>query len=111
MNAAQCRMARAALQLGVRELAETAKVSPTTISKLERGEELYPRTIAAIRAALEAAGVEFIEQNGGGAGVRLRKGGAPHVTDPGTGLRSVGPESEVRGGPEAPEKPEIETDD
>jgi transcriptional regulator with XRE-family HTH domain len=66
-------MARAALQLGVRELAATADVSPTTITRLERGEDLYPRTVAAIRAALEAAGVEFIEENGGGPGVRLRK--------------------------------------
>ncbi len=72
MNAAQCRMARAALQLGVREVAEAARVSPTTVSKLERGEILYTRTIDAIREALEAAGVEFIEQNGGGPGVRLR---------------------------------------
>lgn len=73
MNAAQCRMARAALQIGVRELAEMARVSPTTISKLERGEALYPRTVDAIRAALEAAGVEFIPQNGGGVGVRLKE--------------------------------------
>jgi transcriptional regulator with XRE-family HTH domain len=73
MNAAQCRMARAALRLPVRELADAAGVSPTTVSKLERDEDdLHPRTIAAIRAALEAAGVEFIEQNGGGPGVRLR---------------------------------------
>jgi hypothetical protein len=34
----------------------------------------YPNNLAAIRAALEAAGVEFIPENGGGAGVRLRKG-------------------------------------
>ena len=74
MNAAQCRMARAALQLGVRELAETARVSPTTITRVERGEALYPRTLEAIRAALEAAGVEFIPQNGGGVGVRLKAG-------------------------------------
>jgi transcriptional regulator with XRE-family HTH domain len=66
-------MARAALQLGVRDLAEAAGVSPTTVTRLERGDALYERTVAAIRAALEAAGVEFIEQNGGGAGVRLRK--------------------------------------
>lgn len=72
LNAAQCRMARAALQIGVREMAELAKVSPTTITRLERGESLYPRTVEAIRAALEAAGIEFIEQNGGGPGVRLR---------------------------------------
>lgn len=67
-------MARAALQLGVRELAVLAKVSPTTVSKLEAGEELKPRTVDAIRAALEAAGVEFIERNGGGPGVRLKSG-------------------------------------
>ena len=65
-------MARAALQLGVRELAAAAKVSPTTITRLERGEGAYPRTLAAIRAALESAGLEFITENGGGAGVRLR---------------------------------------
>ena len=73
MNAAQCKMARAALDLGVRELAELAKVSPDTIARLERGEELRERTIAAIRAALESAGVIFVEENGDGPGVRLRK--------------------------------------
>jgi transcriptional regulator with XRE-family HTH domain len=64
-------MARAALQLGVRELAEAADVSPTTITRLERGESLYPRTVEAIRAALEAAGVEFTD--GEAPGVRLRR--------------------------------------
>ncbi len=73
MNAAQCRMARAALQLGVRELADAAKVSPSTITRLEAGEELKDRTVDAIRAALETAGVEFIAENGGGPGVRLKK--------------------------------------
>jgi transcriptional regulator with XRE-family HTH domain len=73
MTSEQCRMARAALNLGVRELATAAAVSTNTITRLERGDALYPRTIAAIRAALEAAGVEFIAENGGGAGVRLRK--------------------------------------
>jgi transcriptional regulator with XRE-family HTH domain len=67
-------MARAALNLGVRELADAAEVSTNTITRLERGETLYPRTLAAIRVALESAGVEFIPENGGGAGVRLRKG-------------------------------------
>lgn len=73
MNAAQSRMARAATGLGVRDLATAAGVSPNTVARLERGEELRPATIAAIRAALEAAGVDFIEENGGGPGVRLRK--------------------------------------
>jgi transcriptional regulator with XRE-family HTH domain len=69
-------MARVATGLGIRDLAELADVSPNTISRLERGEELRPGTIEAIRAALEAAGVEFIAENGGGAGVRLAKPGS-----------------------------------
>lgn len=72
MDPAQCRMARAALQLGVRELAAIARVAPATIARLERGDSLYPRTVEAIRAALEAAGIEFIPENGGGVGVRLK---------------------------------------
>jgi transcriptional regulator with XRE-family HTH domain len=70
-------MARAAVQMDVRGLAERAGVSPTTITRLERGESLYPRTVEAIQAALEAAGVQFIPENGGGAGVRLRKAETP----------------------------------
>jgi len=69
----QSKMARAALGWGVRDLAAAAKVSPDTIARLERGETLYARTVDAIREALESAGVEFIPENGGGAGVRLRK--------------------------------------
>lgn len=61
-------MARAALGLGVRDLAKIASVSVDTISRLERGEELMPRTVTAIRTALESAGVEFIN----GTGVKLR---------------------------------------
>jgi transcriptional regulator with XRE-family HTH domain len=65
-------MARAALGLGVRELAERAKVSPDTVARLERGEELKERTVDAIRAALEAGGVEFVDKDMlGGPGVRL----------------------------------------
>jgi transcriptional regulator with XRE-family HTH domain len=69
----QSRMARAALGLGVRDLASAAKVSIDTVARFERGDELKERTIDALRRALEEAGVEFIEENGGGAGVRLRK--------------------------------------
>jgi transcriptional regulator with XRE-family HTH domain len=71
LNAVQSKMARAALGLGVRDLAELAKVSPDTIARLERGEELRERTVDAIRSALEAAGVEFT--NGDQPGVRLRR--------------------------------------
>ena len=73
MIAAQCRMARAALLIGIRELAAAADVSPSTVTRLEAGEELKPRTIAAVRNVLEAAGVIFIDENGEGPGVRLRK--------------------------------------
>lgn len=65
-------MARVALNLGVRDLAALAKVAPGTISRFEAGEELKERTVDAIRAALESAGVIFIDQNGNGPGVRLR---------------------------------------
>lgn len=70
----QCKMARVAVGWGVRELAEAARVSPDTVARLERGEELRDRTVDAIRNALESAGIEFIPENGGGAGVRLKKG-------------------------------------
>ena len=73
MNAAQCRMARAATGLGVRELATLAGVAQATVSRLERGEDLRPATVDAIRAALEAAGVVFLPENGNGPGVALRK--------------------------------------
>lgn len=70
----QCRMARAALGLGVRELAAAAKVSIDTVARFERGEELKERTIEALQRALEAAGVEFT--NGDQPGVRLTKAAA-----------------------------------
>ena len=74
MTPAQCRMARAAVQMGVRELADAAKVSTNTITRFERGEELLPRTLDAIRRALEDAGVKFLNAGkSGGAGVRLRE--------------------------------------
>ena len=58
---------------GVRELAAFAKVSIDTVARFERGDELKERTVEALRQTLEAAGVEFIDENGGGAGVRLQK--------------------------------------
>ncbi|HVV94828.1 MAG TPA: helix-turn-helix domain-containing protein [Hyphomicrobiales bacterium] len=68
-------MARAAISLSVRDLALAAQVSTNTITRLERGEALQPRTLAAIRAALEAAGVVFLadgENVEGGSGVRIK---------------------------------------
>lgn len=69
----QCRMARAALQIGVRDLAASSGVSAMTISRFENGHSGgQAETLRKLQAALEAAGLEFIPENGGGAGVRLR---------------------------------------
>lgn len=77
MVGAQARMARAALQLGVRDVAALAKVSPNTITRIEAGLTSNSSTIAAVRAALECAGVIFVEGDGEGPGVKLRKSVAP----------------------------------
>ena len=78
-------MARAALDWSVKDLAEHAKVGEATIRRFEHERaEPINATANAIRAALEAAGVEFIPENGGGAGVRLRK--QPENSDSQAGL-------------------------
>ena len=66
-------MARVALGLGVRELAAKAGVTANTITRIENGADARQSTIDRLRAVLEAAGIEFIDENGGGPGVRLRK--------------------------------------
>ena len=68
MNPQQCRMARAALNLGVRDLAKIADVAPNTIARLERGERLHARTMAHVQGALEALDVIFIDSHSLSAG-------------------------------------------
>jgi transcriptional regulator with XRE-family HTH domain len=74
VTAAQCRAARGLLDWSQQDLADRAGVGIVTVRQLEGG-ATQPRraTLDVIRRALEAAGVEFIEENGGGPGVRLRK--------------------------------------
>ena len=91
----QCRMARAALGLGVRELAAAAKVSIDTVARFERGDELKERTIDALQRALEVAGVEFI--NGDQPGVRLTKAAAARFAGPGTASKPTVALKAVRG--------------
>ena len=70
------RAARALLRWEQRDLASASLVSLPTIKRLESRPGImaaHASTVAALRKALETAGVEFIEQNGGGPGVRLRK--------------------------------------
>lgn len=69
----QIRMARAALKWGVRELAEKSGLTANTVSRIENGAESLTTTLQRIVDALEKGGVEFIDANGGGPGVRLRK--------------------------------------
>ncbi|WP_339949045.1 helix-turn-helix transcriptional regulator [uncultured Albimonas sp.] len=74
MTSAQVRGARGLLGWSVRQLAEAAGVHRNTISNFETGKYRGDaETLAAIRRTLETAGVVFIAENGGGAGVRLRK--------------------------------------
>jgi transcriptional regulator with XRE-family HTH domain len=74
MTPEQCRAARALIPISQDVLATSSGVAKRTIAGFESGTaQPYPRTIEALRRALEAAGVEFIAENGGGAGVRLRE--------------------------------------
>ena len=71
----QCRAARGLLGWNQQELARRARVGIITVHQLETGMSQPRRaTFDVIRRAFEAAGVEFIDENGGGPGVRLRKG-------------------------------------
>ncbi|MEP9372568.1 helix-turn-helix transcriptional regulator [Mesorhizobium sp. KR1-2] len=71
---AQCRAARALIGWSQDQLATTSKVAKATIANFEAGRRTpYERTLEDIRAALETAGVIFIEENGEGPGVRLSK--------------------------------------
>jgi transcriptional regulator with XRE-family HTH domain len=70
------RAARALLRWEQRQLAEASTVSLPTIKRLESkpGDLMaHASTVVALTRALEAAGIEFIDENGGGPGVRLRK--------------------------------------
>ena len=70
----QCRAARGLLDWTQQELADAARIGVATI-RLFEGEAAESRhaTLAVLRRAFELAGIEFIDENGGGPGVRLRK--------------------------------------
>jgi len=74
VTSAQLRMARAALNWTVRDLADATGLHRNTITNIEVGRYAGdPATLRLIKKTLIEAGVEFISENGGGAGVRLRK--------------------------------------
>lgn len=75
ISAKQIKAARVFLDLEQRHLAEISGLSLPTIQRMEKHgvERSSVANAQKVRAALEAAGVEFIAENGGGPGVRLRK--------------------------------------
>jgi transcriptional regulator with XRE-family HTH domain len=78
MTPAQCRAARAFLNLTQAQLARSAQLGLSTIVDCERmRRSVSPEAIDAIRASLARIGVEFIDANGAGEGVRFRKSPSP----------------------------------
>jgi transcriptional regulator with XRE-family HTH domain len=76
LTSAQIRAARSLLRWSAEDLAQQSLLSVATIRRAELAEDDTSMTAAndlAVRRALEAAGVEFIDENGGGPGVRLRQ--------------------------------------
>jgi len=74
INSAQCRAARGLLAWSQQNLADAAGVGIVTVHQFEAGtSEPRRATLQVIRHAFDSAGVEFIDENGGGPGVRLRK--------------------------------------
>jgi ribosome-binding protein aMBF1 (putative translation factor) len=78
LTGAQIRSARALLRWSAQDLARHSSLGVNTIRRAEAADGTTSLTSAnelAIRQALESAGIEFIEGNGTGEGVRFRK---PH---------------------------------
>jgi hypothetical protein len=76
LTSAQIRAGRALIRWSAANLAREARLGLATIRRAELADGHTSMTVAneiAVRRALEAAGVEFIDENGGGPGVRLRE--------------------------------------
>ena len=74
MQPSTCRAGRGLIGWSQEQLAQAASVGLSTVRNYEAGRSTpVANNLTAIQSALEAAGVIFIAENGGGAGVRLRK--------------------------------------
>ncbi|WP_256807791.1 helix-turn-helix transcriptional regulator [Bradyrhizobium sp. Bra64] len=74
MTPAQSRAARGLVDWSQSELGQRSNLSESTVRDFEKGRRIPgPNNLAAMRVALEGAGVLFIEENGEGPGVRLKK--------------------------------------
>ena len=74
ISPAQCKAGRALIDLTQPDLAKAATLGLSTVVDFERERrQVSDEAIDALASALRKAGVEFIPENGGGAGVRLRR--------------------------------------
>lgn len=74
LSRAQCRAARGLLDWSQQNLADAAQVNVRTLQDFEAGRRTpHHHTLAAIRRAMEEAGIDFVPVNGGGLGVRFRE--------------------------------------
>ena len=76
LTASQIRMARGFLRWSVKELADASGVSSATIRRMEESDGVpksLAHTLGKLQRPFEGAGLEFIPENGSGAGVRERK--------------------------------------
>jgi transcriptional regulator with XRE-family HTH domain len=82
ITAAQCRAARALLDWSQQRLAEASKVGNATIRNFESGRSKpVNSTLAVLRHTLEAAGIEFLDENGNGVKLAKAKPGPIPIED------------------------------
>lgn len=85
MDGTQCAAARALLRWKQADLSaaiqrEGGKLSVTAITAFERGGDIRASNADLIERAFDRAGVQFIPENGGGWGVRLKERSTPEDT-------------------------------
>ena len=80
ISAGQVRAGRGLIGWSQGELADAAKLEPAVVAELEAAQRpADARTLEQIKAALEGAGVAFIAEDDGGAGVRLKRPSPPAI--------------------------------
>jgi transcriptional regulator with XRE-family HTH domain len=83
ITSVQCRAARALLGMTQPELAKESGLGLSTIVDFERmRRHVSDEAVQAIQIALKRNGIEIIEENGGGPGVRLRQRSRPRTSRP-----------------------------
>jgi transcriptional regulator with XRE-family HTH domain len=74
ITASQCRAARGLLDWTQQQLADAARIGVATVRLFEsEAAETRHATLAVVKRAFELAGIEFIDENGGGPGLGLKK--------------------------------------